>query len=391
MKKLTAIQIAKIKKPGRYSVGDGAYLQITGQNGRSWIFRYERDGRARHIGLGSCRYISLAEAREKAHAMRRSLILDGLDPFEAKRRAARERLLASATAKTFREVALDYIAAHEDSWRGDHSRKQWTSSLEKYVFPRIGAMLVAAVDITGVLAVLDAMKSVPETAARVKNRIALILDWAAARDLRSHDNPAKRSNLLPKRKKRQEHFAALPYQDVGAFMRELRQRPELGARALELQILTAVRPGETLGARWDEISGDTWTIPAERTKAHREHRVPLSRPAVKLLAALPRTSPMIFGQPSPQFLARVLKRMNVDDATPHGFRSCFRDWAAETTAYPNFVVEQALAHSIGSVEAAYRRGDLFEKRRRLMAQWSDYCDRPPRVTVDVTPLHRTSA
>jgi integrase len=387
MKKLTAIQIAKIRKPGRYSVGDGAYLQITGENGRSWIFRYERDGRARHIGLGSCRYVTLAEAREKAHAMRRSLILDRIDPFEAKRRATRERLLASATAKTFREVALDYIAAHEDSWRGDHSRKQWTSSLEKYVFPRIGAMLVAAVDVTGVLAVLDPIaKSIPETAARIKNRISLILDWAAARDLRSHDNPAKRANLLARRKKRQEHFAALPYQNVGGFMHELRQRPELGARALERQILTAVRPGEALGAQWDEIEGDTWTIPAERTKAHREHRVPLSRPAVKLLAALPRTGPRVFGQPSPQLLARVLARMNVD-ATPHGFRSTFRDWAAETTAYPNFVVEQALAHGIGSVEAAYRRGDLFEKRRRLMEDWSTYCDQA-HTKGGVVPIRR---
>jgi integrase len=387
MKKLTAIEIAKIKKPGRYSVGDGAYLQITGENGRSWIFRYERGGRARHIGLGSCRYVTLAEARERAHAMRRSLILDGVDPLEAKRRAERERLLASATAKTFREIAFDYIAAHEDSWRGDHSRKQWTSSLEKYVFPRIGAMLVATVDVAAVVAVLDPIaKSIPETAARIKNRISLILDWAAARDLRSHDNPAKRSNLLPKRKKRQEHFAALPYQDVGAFMQELRQRPELGARALELQILTAIRPGEVLGAQWDEIEGDTWTIAAERTKAHRGHRVPLSRPAVKLLAALPRTGPTIFGQPSPQLLARVLERMNVD-ATPHGFRSSFRDWAAETTAYPNFVVEQALAHSIGSVEAAYRRGDLFEKRRRLMEDWATYCNQP-HAKGDVVPMRR---
>jgi integrase len=387
MKKLTAIEIAKIKKPGRYSVGDGAYLQITGENGRSWIFRYERGGRARHIGLGSCRYVTLAEARERAHAMRRSLILDGVDPLEAKRRAERERLLASATAKTFREIAFDYIAAHEDSWRGDHSRKQWTSSLEKYVFPRIGAMLVATVDVAAVVAVLDPIaKSIPETAARIKNRISLILDWAAARDLRSHDNPAKRSNLLPKRKKRQEHFAALPYQDVGAFMQELRQRPELGARALELQILTAIRPGEVLGAQWDEIEGDTWTIAAKRTKAHRGHRVPLSRPAVKLLAALPRTGPTIFGQPSPQLLARVLERMNVD-ATPHGFRSSFRDWAAETTAYPNFVVEQALAHSIGSVEATYRRGDLFEKRRRLMEDWATYCNQP-HAKGDVVPMRR---
>jgi integrase len=388
MKKLTAIEIAKIKKPGRYSVGDGAYLQITGENGRSWIFRYERDGRARHIGLGSCRYVTLAEAREKAHAMRRSLILDGVDPLEAKRRAERERLLASATAKTFREVAFDYIAAHEDSWRGDSSRRQWTSSLEKYVFPRIGAMLVATVDVAAVLSVLDPIaKSIPETAARIKNRISLILDWAAARDLRSHDNPAKRSNLLPKRKKRPQHFAALPYQDIGAFMQDLRQRPELGARAVELLILTACRPGEVLGAHWDEIEGDTWTIAAERTKALRPHRVPLSRPAVKLLAALPRTGPTIFGQPSPQLLARVLERMNVE-ATPHGFRSCFRDWAAETTAYPNFVVEQALAHSIGSVEAAYRRGDLFEKRRRLMEDWATYCNQPHAKTADVVPMRR---
>jgi integrase len=388
MKKLTAIQVAKIKKPGRYSIGDGAYLQITGERGRSWIFRYERDGRAHHVGLGSCKYVTLAEARAKAYAMQRGLILDGVDPLEARRTAARERQLANATAKTFREVALDFIAAHESSWRGDHSRKQWVSSLERYVFPKIGNLRVATVGVTDVLATLDPIaKSIPETAARLQNRIAKILDWAAARELRSHDNPARRRELLPARKRgAKQHFPALPYQEIGSFMQDLRQRSEIGAKALELLILTATRPGEVLGARWEEIEGDIWTISAARTKVNRAHRIPLSRSAVNLLGGLPRTDALVFGQHSPQLLARTLARMQVS-ATAHGFRSTFRDWAAETTAYPNYVVEQALAHSIGSVEAAYRRGDLFEKRRRLMADWADYLGRPT-IKAAVVPLRR---
>jgi integrase len=388
----SAREVAKHTEPGRYAVGHGLYLQISEWKTRSWIFRYQRDGVQRHMGLGSCDYVTLAQAREKAYALRQQLILNGVDPLEAKRANRLASVLASARGKTFRQCALDYIAAHEDGWRGDHSRRQWMQSLEQHVFPKIGDMPVGAVDVAAVLSILDPIsREVPETAKRVKNRIANILDWAAARDLRPHDNPAKRANLLPKHRPRAKHFAAMPYPALPAFVAELRSREqEMSARALEFAILTAARPGEALGVRWSEIEGDVWTIPAERMKANRPHRVPLSGRAVELLADLPRVGEYCFAgrfADTPcahDSLVKLLRKMG-HDATAHGFRSTFRDWAAETTAYPNHVVEQALAHAIGNgVEAAYRRGDLFDKRRRLMDEWARYCAQPARAGEVVT-------
>src|SRR5262249_16175605 len=246
----------------RYAVGHGAFLQISKWHTRAWVFRYVRDGKPHHVGLGSCDYVTLAEARDKAFQMRRGLI-NGVDPLEAKRQAKREGALVAVRTKTFRECAVEYIAAHEDGWRGDRSRRQWTDSLEKHVFPKLGDLPVSGIDVAAVLSVLDPIaKIIPETAKRIKNRIALILDWAAARDLRPHENPAKRSNLLPKRKKQVKHFPAMPYGRVPAFMAEVSQRQEITARALEFAILTAARPNEVLGARWSEIESDTWVVPA---------------------------------------------------------------------------------------------------------------------------------
>jgi integrase len=383
-------ELAKLTRRGRVAVGHGAFLQVSEFGTRSWVFRYVVNGKAHHVGLGSCTYVTLAEARQKAFEYRRLLAAGG-DPLEQKRVAKRERLLASTPARTFQQVALEYIAQHEREWRSDHSRRQWRASLARYAFPKIGSMAIADVDVAAVLSVLDPISArVPETASRVKHRIALILDWAAARDLRPHDNPARRPRLLPKHKNNVKHFAAIPYPDIGAFMAELRAREESAARAVEFLILTASRTGELLGARWEEISGDTWTIPAERAKSGKAHRVPLSDRAVGLLNGLPRVGQHIFpGRAGEEMgettLRKVLARMGYR-TTIHGFRSTFRDWAAETTAYPNHVVEQALAHAIGNgVEAAYRRGDLFEKRRRLMQDWSDYCGRPY-VAADVVPL-----
>jgi integrase len=248
-----------------------------------------------------------------------------------------------------------------------------------------------------VLSVLDPIaRDIPETAKRIKNRIAAVLDWAAARDLRAHENPGKRTNLLPKRKPQVKHFAALPYGEIAAFMQALRRQPEMSARALAFLILTAARPSEVLGARWSEIEGDVWTVPAERMKSgNRPHRVPLSAAALALLAALPREGEFLFlGRRTGALMHgkamnAVIRRMG-HSVTVHGFRSSFRDWAAETTSFPNHVVEQALAHAIGSgVEAAYRRGDLFEKRRLLMESWADYCSRP-NVGADVVPLRGVS-
>jgi integrase len=395
----SAREIDALTEPGRYAVGHGVYLQIsTPWKTRAWIFRYMRDGKARHMGLGSAEYVTLAQAREKGYALRQQLILNGVDPLEAKRVSRHERVLAGARDKTFRQCALDYIAAHEDGWRGDRSRKQWIESLTNHVFPKIGDMPVGAVDVAAVLLVLEPIgRTIPETARRIRSRIALVLDWAAARELRPHDNPAKRPNLLPKRRPRARHFSAMPYPALPAFMIELGQRPEMSARALEFAILTAARPGEVLGARWSEIEGNVWTVPAERMKGGREHRVPLSDRAVELLAGLRRNGefcfPGRFGNSpffAPDALIKLLRKMGCD-VTAHGFRSTFRDWAAETTAYPNFVVEQALAHAIGSgVEAAYRRGDLFDKRRRLMDEWARYCSQPTARKGAVTTLRTVS-
>ena len=382
-------ELAKLTKRGRVAVGHGAFLQISEFGTRSWVFRYVVNGRAHHVGLGSCTYVTLAEARQKAFEYRRLLAAGG-DPLQAKR----ERLLASTPARTFQQVALEYIAQHEREWRSDHSRRQWRASLTRYAFPKIGSMAIADVDVAAVLSVLDPISArVPETTSRVKHRIALILDWAAARDLRPHDNPARRPRLLPKHKNQVKHFAAVPYADIGAFMRELRAQEEPSARALEFLVLTVARTNELLGARWSEIDRDIWTIPSERAKSGKPHRVPLSARAVELLASLPRVGQHIFpgragGEMGETTLRKVLKRMGCR-ATVHGFRSAFRDWAAEQTNYPNHVVEQALAHAIANgVEAAYRRGDLFEKRRQLMQDWAEYCSKPDTANGVVLPLRQ---
>jgi integrase len=382
-------ELAKLRGRQRVAVGHGAFLQISEFGTRSWVFRYVVGGKAHHLGLGSHTYVTLAEARQKAFEYRR-LIAAGGGPLEQKRAAKRARLLASVPARTFQQVALEYISQHEREWRGGLSRQQWRASLANYAFPKIGNMAIADVDVAAVLSVLDPISTrIPETASRVKHRLALILDWAASRDLRPVENPAKRSNLLPKRKKRVRHFAALPYAEIGAFVIELRAQKGLPARALEFLILTAARTGELLGARWDEIDGNTWMIPGERTKSGKTHRVPLSDCAVELLNGLPRVGEHIFpgraGGLGETSLRKALSRMSCS-VTVHGFRSTFRDWCAEVTAYPNHVVEQALAHSIANgVEAAYRRGDLFEKRRQLMEAWATYCNRPS-VEADVVPL-----
>jgi integrase len=349
------------------------------------------------MGLGSCEYITLAQARQRAYELRQQLILNGVDPLEAKRANRLASALASARGKTFKQCAMDYIAAHEDGWRGDQSRKQWIESLTNHVFPKIGDLPVGAVDVAAVLLVLDPIaRDIPETARRIRSRIALVLDWAAARELRPHDNPAKRPNLLPRHKRHVERFAAMPYTDAPAFVAELRQRPELTARAVEFLISTAARPGEVLGMRWGEVEGNVWTVPGERMKGGKPHRVPLSERAVELLANLPRVGEFCFAgrfSDTPyahDSLVKLLRKMG-HDVTAHGFRSTFRDWAAETTAYPNHVVEQALAHAIGSgVEAAYRRGDLFDKRRRLMDDWARYCSQPTAGKGEVVTLRGVS-
>jgi integrase len=388
-------ELGKLTKRGRYAAGPNLYLQISEWGTRAWIFRYRINGRSRHMGLGPADLLTLQEARDKAHEARRQLKLDGIDPLEAKRASYREALLASKRAMTFKAAALEYIAAHEDSWRGHQSRKQWAESLTNYAFPTIGDLPVAAVDVAAILSVLDPIaKTIPETTKRVRNRIAAILDWAAARELRPHDNPARRRNLLPKRKRRVEHFAAMPYPALPAFLSDLRARPEMPARALEFAILTAARPGEVLGARWSEIdlAEATWALPGDRMKSGRPHRVPLSGRAVELLAGLPREGEYVFlgrrtgARPHAMVLVKLLRRMG-HAVTAHGFRATFKTWASERTNYPREIIEAALAHVIGdAAEQAYNRGDMLARRRQLMEAWSEYCSKPDVANGVIVPL-----
>jgi integrase len=400
---LTAIAVAKITTPGRYGVGNGVYLQITGQNGRSWVFRFEREyegkRRGRHIGLGPCALVSLGEAREKGLEYRK-LLFNGIDPLDHRAALRQQAVAAAAKGVTFQECAERYIAAHEAGWSNVVHRKQWHATLAADVHPVIGGLPVASIDTALVVKVLESIWTrKAETASRLRGRIESILDWAKARGFRGGENPARwrghLDHLLPHHRKvaRVKHHAAMPYADVPAFMHELRGQDGIASRALEFTVLTVARVGEALGARWDEIAGEVWTVPATRMKGRREHRVPLSKRALELVQALPRRSEHVFpgerseGRMPNNAPRKLLGRMGHAGLTVHGFRSSFRDWAAETTGYANHVLEMALAHAVGSaVEAAYRRGDLFEKRRELMADWARCCSSEPSAKPKVTAL-----
>lgn len=386
---LTTLRVARLTAAGRYADGQGLYLQITSSAVKSWILRYERAGRERWMGLGPLHTVSLKEARERARKARLQL-LDGIDPIDAQRARRATAALEAAKAITFEEAATQYFDAHERQWRNGKHRAQFVSTLRTYAHPKIGKLPVADIDLGLVLKVIEPIwEAKTETASRVRGRIEAVLDWATVRGYRKGENPARwkghLEHVLPARDRiaKQNHHAALPYADLPAFMTELRQREGVAAKALEFTILTAARTGETIGATWDEInfSDKTWTVPAGRIKGGREHRVPLSDWALKLLKSLPTEAGNKFvfigprsGGLSNVAMAAVLSRMERTDITVHGFRSTFRDWAAERTNYPNHVVEMALAHVIGNkVEAAYRRDDLFTKRQQLMAEWAKYC------------------
>jgi integrase len=406
-KRLTAREVMNAKpEDGRRAAmlpdGGNLYLQATlGKDGavrRSWVFRYEFDGRRHDLGLGSLETFNLAEAREKARGLRQQLA-DGIDPFTAKQQARKDRLAklaAEARAMTFRQCAEECIKSHRDGWKNAKHAAQWSSTLETYAHPILGELAVDDIATAHIVRVLQPIwKSKPETASRVRGRIEKVLGWAAVRGFRSGDNPARwRGHLqelfAAKGKIRPvEHHAALSFTDVPAFMADLRDRNSLSARALEFTVLTAVRTNETIGATWDEIdfAAKTWTIPAARMKAAKAHRVPLSDRAVQVLTALPPNGAHIFPL-SNMAMLELLRGMR-PDTTVHGFRSSFRDWAAERTSYPNHVAEAALAHTISDkVEKAYRRGDLFEKRRRLMADWATWCSRPVPTGATVTTLAR---
>jgi integrase len=385
--KLTARQVAAITTKGRYGDGGGLWLQVS-DSGKSWLFRYMLFGRARAMGLGPVDLVSLAEAREEAQRCRK-LLLKRIDPLDERRRQEIEMVNArrQKQRRTFRECAEAYLAGN-GKWRNAKHAAQWSSTLKTYANPTLGDMPVAEVDTAAVLRVLEPIwRTKTETASRVRGRIERVLAWATVKGYRTGDNPARWTGhlreALPARSEIQpvNHHGALPYAELPAFMAKLREQSGTAVRCLEFTILTAARTGEAIGARWSEIDlkARTWTVPAERMKAGKQHVVPLPDPALALLAALPRSSDLLFegaraGRPiSNMAMAMMLRRMGHDGITVHGFRSAFRDWAAEQTNHPNHVVEMALAHTIGDkVEAAYRRGELLAKRRKLMADWARY-------------------
>ena len=391
--RLTALKVTRAKRPGMYPDGGGLYLQITA-HGASWVYRYMLHGRARTMGLGPLALYGLAEARAKAQDARR-LRHEGIDPIEARHAQAVQQRLAAAREMTFRQCAARLIEAMRPSWRSRVHASQWETTLATYADPVIGTLPVASIDTALVLRVLEPIWTAkPETASRLRGRIEAVLDWATARGYRQGENPAHwrghLDKLLPARTKvaRVEHHAALPYAELPSFLLALREQQGAAARALEFAILTAARSGEVRGARWSEIDliDKVWTIPARRMKGGREHRIPLAPRALAIMREMhahaddgfvfPGNRP---GKPfSKMAIPDVLHRMGRGDVTVHGFRSSFRDWAAETTGYPNHVVEQALAHAIGNaVEKAYRRSDLFDKRRKLMGAWATFCTSTP--------------
>lgn len=407
---LSIKKIAKATKRGRYADGHNLYLQVNRRGTKSWLLRYVRNGRERWMGLGPLHTLTLEEARARATAARQRL-LDGNDPLADRQAQRAARALEAAKTKTFADCATAYFEAHERKWKNVKHRQQFLSTLKHYAFPVIGELPVSEID-TGL--VLNVIKPIWEsktvTADRVRHRIEKVLNWATFHGLRKGDNPARwkgnLSEVLPSRQRiaKTTHFAALPFADLPAFMVKLRARDNISARALEFTILTAARTSEVTGARWAEmdLAAKIWTVPAGRIKGGREHRVPLSDRAVAILEAMPRESEWVFpggrkGKPlSNMAMDKVLRLMGFKDgrATVHGFRSTFRDWAAERTTHPNHVIEMALAHTIGSkVEAAYRRGDLFDKRQRLMADWAKYCASRPvdTATSNITPMNNARA
>src|SRR5258708_5887189 len=435
-------------KPGMHPDGGGLYLRVTEGNqdgdgtrtlNRYCLFRYasrvpfkgkhERDGKPgddRQIGIGPLDTISLAQARSVARECREQL-LAGLDPIEEREKAKRKSAAATAKTITFAKAAETYIASHEAGWRNDKHRKQWTTSLKTYAYPVIGHLAVREIDIGLIMQVLQPMWTVkPETASRVRGRIERVLGWCKVNGYRDGENPARWTDnldqLLPARGKvrKVEPHPALPYEQIGAFMADLREQAGTAARALEFAILTAARSGEVRGMRWDsgELAGNVWTCPPERMKRYREHRVPLTDSAVALIDRMreQRRSVYVFrgdvkGEPlSDMALTEVIRRMNdareaaslprwTDpnqggrDVVPHGLRSTFRDWVSEETNFPDYLAEAALAHAKGDkAEAAYNRGDGLAKRRKLMDAGASYCDSaPPGSTVVQATLGRKAA
>jgi len=401
---LTARQVETLIKLGYTADGKqpGLNLQVTaGANGfsRSWVFRYTSPatGKRREMGLGSTRRVTLQAARIKAGEAEEKLG-DGIDPKDARDQGQAERVIAARQRLTFKMAAAQCIATKQHEWKNEKHRHQWAATLKTYAYPTLGDLYIDQINMEQVLAVLQPIWTTKtETATRVRQRIETIMDWAKARKLFSGDNPASLKGglgqLLPKASKitKVQHHPALPYQQVHAFVQKLRQKRGISPKAFEFMILTAARSGEVLGAKWDEfdLASNIWTIPGSRMKAGREHRIPLSSRSVTIIQEMLAAKQCDFVFPGPTgkkgmsngALLAIIKGMQQYAAyVPHGFRSTFRDWAAETTGFANETLELALAHTIrDKAEAAYRRQDQLPKRSKLMEQWSNFVEQVPQA------------
>jgi integrase len=402
LNRLTALMVQRLKVPGYYPDGGNLYLRVSEAGTKSWSFIFTRHGKTREMGLGVFPVVTLEGAREKALEARR-MIQAGEDPIDKRQANKAAQQLSEAKRITFEKAAAQYIESHRAGWKNEKHASQWETTLMTYAYPHFGKLPVSDVDTGLVMKALEPIwQAKAETASRLRGRIEAVLDWATTRGYRQGDNPARwrghLENLLPARNKvaKVQHHPALPYQQMGAFMADLRKQDGMAARALEFAILTAARSGEVRGATWAEIDLEArvWTIPAERMKAGKEHRVPLSDEAVKLLTPLADLAgnDLVFpgareSKPlSDMSPTAVLRRMERQDITVHGFRSTFRDWAGETTAYPREVIEHALAHQLkDKAEAAYARGSLFDKRRSLMQAWAAFCKTVAK-SAKVTPI-----
>lgn len=401
-KELTDLEVRRLKGPGRYAVGgvSGLYLYLNDKGGSSWVLRVTVVNVREVMGLGPYPEVKLAQARDKAREAKEQF-KQGINPKARRRELASALIAQKAKLKTFKEAALAYVETHGEAWKNEKHRAQWLSTLETYAFVIIGDLLVKDVDQEAVLLVLEPIwQTKNETASRLRGRIQAILDWATVRGYREGENPAvwkgRLDKLLPAPSKIApvQHHRALDYRKMAEFMKELRTVNGMSAKALEFAILCAARSGEVRGATWSEMNlkERVWTIPAERMKAGKEHRVPLTLTAVNLLAKLPRVagSEQVFpgrsgGALSDMSLSKVMRDMKVD-AVPHGFRSTFRDWVGEATTFQREIAEQALAHVLESkVEAAYRRGDALEKRREMMTAWTAFCAGSPEPTMKIEP------
>ena len=415
--RLTSKRVAKLVragKPGNHYDGQGLRLEIKSPTSAHWVSRYQIDGRERWFGLGSARTFGLSEARERNRKLVRQLVADKVDPLLVRREQRAAQAAAAAKAITFGEAAEAFLKAHAPTWKSPKHAAQWRATvLGKTLYgpsksgdycQNLRPLPVAGIDTAVIIRTLEPLwHERPETMSRVRARIENVLDWATVRGFRSGDNPAAWKTIgkaLPSRTKiaKVEHFAAMRYSDLPAFMAELRKREGVAARALEFTILCAARSGETIGARWQEIDLEAgfWVVPASRMKAGKEHRVPLAPQVVELLRGLYReegNDHLFLGSQSGSGLSdsamgRVLQRMG-HEVTTHGFRSTFSDWAHERTAHSNHTIELSLAHAVGTeVERSYRRTDLVSKRRQLMEQWATFCMTPPvaQQTDKIVPM-----